>query len=123
MSISIQNLKIALVHDWLTGIGGAEKVLKVLHGIFPLAPIYTLFHDEKFVADFLPGVDIRPSFLQKYYKFFYSHRFLVPFLPLAVESINLSEYELVISSAPFAKGLILKPKTIHINYCSSPTRQ
>lgn len=123
MSILIQNQKVALVHDWLTGVGGAEKVLKALHEIFPSAPIYTLFHNEKFSTEFLPEAEIKSTFLQKYYNFFRGHKFLIPFLPLAVESINLSEYDLVISSAPFAKGLILKPKTTHINYSLGPTRQ
>ena len=60
-------MKIALVHDWLLGIGGAEKVLKAFHEIFPQAPVYVLFHDPGFTNQFLPGVDIRPTFLLKAY--------------------------------------------------------
>lgn len=115
--------KVALVHDWLLGVGGAEKVLKAFHEMFPEAPIYILFHDQRFTDQFLPGADIRPTFLQKSYQLIGSHKLLVPLIPLAVESIDLSDYGLVVSSGAFTKGLILKPRTIHVSYCSSPTRQ
>lgn len=123
MLIEKENLKIALVHDWLLALGGAEKVLKSLHEMFPTAPIYTLFHNEKFTDKFLPGADIRPSFLQKIYKLF-GHKLLTPILPIGIESFDLSEYDLVISSAvAFSKGLVLKPRTRHVCYCYSPMRQ
>ncbi len=116
--------KIALVHDWLLNIGGAEKALKTLHEIFPSAPVYVLFYNKKFTDEFIPDADIRPSFLQKTYQRIRTHKPLAPFLPTAVESIDLSEYDIVISSSvSFAKGLILKPKTRHICYCYSPMRQ
>ncbi|MEK7151210.1 MAG: glycosyltransferase [Patescibacteria group bacterium] len=118
------NLKIALVHDWLLGIGGAEKTLKTVHEIFPQAPIYTLFYDKKFTDKLLPKAEIRPSSLQKIYNLVGSHKLLTPFLPLAIESFDFSEFDLVISSSvAFSKGLILKPQTRHICYCYSPTRQ
>lgn len=117
-------MRIALVHDWLNGLSGAERVLFELHKMFPDAPIYTLFENKKFTSRYLPGVEIRTSFLQKipgiskYYKYFF---FL---MPTAVESLDLSGFDTVISSsAIFSKGLILKPKTRHICYCYSPTRQ
>ena len=116
-------MRIALVHDWLLNTGGAEKTLKVLHELYPEAPIYTFFHNPKFTKTFLPGADIRPSFLQKYYQFTKRHRWLLPFLPLATESFDLSAFDLVISSSVgFSKGLITKPQTKHICYCYSPTR-
>ena len=125
MSIPIPNLpKIALVHDWLLGVGGAEKTLKALHEIFPEAPVYTLFHNKRFTDGFLPRAEIRPSRLQKAYKLFHNHKLLTPFLPMAIESFDLSNFDLVISSSvAFSKGLILKPQTKHICYCYSPTRQ
>lgn len=124
MTNELKNLKIALVHDWLLGVGGAEKTLRALHETFPRAPIYTIFHDPKFTDKFLPGVDIRSSFLQKPYRFFGGHKLLTPLIPMAIESINLSGFDLVISSSvAFSKGLILKPQTKHICYCYSPTRQ
>ncbi len=124
MSSGVENRKIALVHDWLLNIGGAEKVLKTLHEIFPSAPIYTLFYNKKFTDEFIPDAEIRPSFLQKTYRAMGTHKLLLPLLPTAIESIDLSEYDLVISSSvSFSKGLILKPKTRHICYCYSPMRQ
>jgi len=123
--------KIALVHDYLLRIGGAERVLKVLHDMFPEAPIYTVVYDERFVDDFFgvqkagPGpASIRasflqklPSFLRKRYKYF---SFLIP---SAVESLDLSEFDIVISScSAFCKGVITRPDTVHISYCHTPTR-
>jgi len=124
MSTDIKNLKIALVHDWLLGVGGAEKTLKALHEIFPQAPVYTLFYNKNFTDKFLPRAEIQTTFVQKMYKTLRSHKLLTPLLPVAVESFDLSDFDLVISSSvAFAKGLILKPQTKHICYCYSPTRQ
>lgn len=124
MSNNLVNKRIVLVHDWILGVGGAEKTLKALHEIFPQAPIYTLFYDKRFTDEFLPGADIRPTFVQGLYEKFHSHKFFTPLMPMAVESIDLGEFDIVISSSViFAKGLILKPRTRHICYCYSPTRQ
>ncbi|TSC75053.1 MAG: group 1 glycosyl transferase [Parcubacteria group bacterium Gr01-1014_44] len=116
--------KIALVHDWLLGLGGAERTLKVLHEMFPQAPIYTFFYNKKFTDKFLPNAQIRPSFIQKICKLkTINYKLFLPLLPIAAESFDLSHFNLVISSSiAFSKGLILKPKTKHICYCYSPTR-
>ena len=116
-------MHIALIHDWILGLGGAERVLKVLHEMFPEAPIYTFFYNKKFTDKFLPRAEIKSSFLQKLYKLRLNHKLFLPFLPTAAESFDLSGFDLVISSSiAFSKGLILKPKTRHICYCYSPTR-
>ena len=116
-------MNIALVHDWLLNIGGAERVLKVLHEMFPEAPIYTLFHNPKFSQSFLPQAKIISSFAQSLYRFSGSHKWLLPLLPAAIESFDLSKFDLVISSSvTFAKGLVLRPRTKHLCYCYSPTR-
>jgi len=116
-------MRIALVHDWLLNIGGAERVLKVLHEMFPEAPIYTLFHNPKFSQSFLPQAKIISSFAQSLYRFSGSHKWLLPLLPAAIESFDLSKFDLVISSSvTFAKGLVLRPRTKHLCYCYSPTR-
>ncbi|MDP4001523.1 MAG: glycosyltransferase family 4 protein, partial [bacterium] len=116
-------MKLALVHDWLKNISGAERVLIELHKIFPDAPIYTLFYDKKFARKWLPDADIRASFLQKIpliTKFYWLFAWL---MPTAIESFDLSEFDRVLSSSViFSKGLILKPSTKHICYCYSPTR-
>lgn len=116
--------KVALVHDYLLGIGGAERVLKELHLMFPQAPIYTVIYDRKFVGEFLPTALVRGSFLQKLplflrrrYKYF---SFLIP---MAVERIDLFGFDIVISScSAFSKGVITSPDTVHICYCHTPVR-
>jgi glycosyltransferase involved in cell wall biosynthesis len=118
-------MKIAIVHDYLTKIGGAEKVLQVLHKIYPDAPIYTLLYDEKGTkGQFTEGYDIRPSSLQNYPKFIRNRsRLLLSKFPKATESFDFSEFDVVISSSnSFAHGVITTPKTLHITYCYSPMR-
>ena len=119
-----QDLKVVLVHDFLNQYGGAERVLEVMREIFPEAPIYTLLYDKEKMRGKFKGVDIRPSFLQKFPKFLRKrHKWLLPLMPTAPETFNLREYDLVVSSSSaFAKGIIVKPKTIHICYCHSPMR-
>lgn len=115
-------MKIAIVHDFLSQNGGAEQVLKVLHEMYPSAPIFTLFAErEKF--PYLKNADIRESFLasvpfaKKHYQWF------LPLMPLATEQYDLSEFDIVISSvSAFAKGVITGPDTVHICYCHTPTR-
>jgi len=121
---NISNLKIALVHDFLNQYGGAERVLGTLAEIFPEAPIYTLLYDPAKMRGKFKDADIRPSFLQKFPKFLRKrHKYLLPLMPTAPETFNLREYDLVISSSSaFAKGIVVKPKTIHICYCHSPMR-
>src|SRR3989338_9456656 len=116
-------MKIALVHDWLNNLGGAERVLIELHNIFPKAPIYVLFYNKKFVHEFLPEAEIRTSSLQKIPFITKLYRYLFFLMPSTVESFDLSDFDVVISSSViFSKGLVLKPKTRHICYCYSPTR-
>src|SRR3989344_6899432 len=111
-------MKIALVHDRLTGIGGDVRVLKELHLMFPEATIFCLTQNKDFVRDFLPKATVHSSFI------IHHSSFLLPFFPSAIEAIDLSDYDLVVSTGSiFAKGLVLRPKTRHINYCHSPTRQ
>ncbi len=116
-------MKIALVHDWLNNLGGAERVLIELHKIFPEAPIYTLFANNNFTKNFLPDADIRTSGLQKIPLISKIYKYLFFLMPASVENFDLSDYDTVISSSViFSKGLVLKPKTKHICYCYSPTR-
>ena len=116
-------MKIALVHDWLNNLGGAERVLIELHNIFPKAPVYALFSNKKFVREFLPEAEIRTSSLQKVPFISKLYKYLFFLMPSAIESFDLSDFDIVISSSViFSKGLVLKPKTRHICYCYSPTR-
>src|ERR1022692_1934704 len=111
--------KVAIVCDWLTGIGGAERVVLELHKLYPEAPIYTSQYDSSKI-DWFEGADVRTTWLQRLPKS------LKKFLPLlrawAFSRLDLSEYDLVISSSGAeAKGVKTGPRTIHICYCHSPT--
>ncbi|MEK7536956.1 MAG: glycosyltransferase [Patescibacteria group bacterium] len=116
-------MKIALVHDWLTHLGGAERVLIALHKISPEAPIYTLFYDKKFASEYLPRAKIIPSFLQKIPNIKKLHPWFKVLMPLVVESFDLSEFDLVISSNhEFSHGILVKQDSKHICYYHSPSR-
>lgn len=116
-------MKVALVHDHLKQNGGAERVLEALQALYPKAPTYTLVYDEKAIGDIFKHKDIRTSFLQNIP---FSKRFLrwmLPLMPTATESYDLSEYDVVISSSSgLAKGIIPPAYGIHICYCHTPTR-
>src|SRR3989344_2016480 len=114
---------VVLVHDWLTNLGGAERVLIELHKIFPEAPIYTFFVNKKFTSKYLPNADIKTTYLQKIPFINRVYKYFLVLMPSIVESFDLSDYDIVISSSViFSKGLVLSLKTKHICYCYSPTR-
>jgi glycosyltransferase involved in cell wall biosynthesis len=119
-----QAKRIALVHDYLLRIGGAERVLKVLHEMFPEAPIYAVVYDEKFTREYLGDVKIYSTFLQKLPLFLRKlYKYFVFLIPAAIEHLDLSDFDIVISScSAFSKGVITKPGTVHISYCHTPTR-
>ncbi|MDD5589901.1 MAG: glycosyltransferase [Candidatus Portnoybacteria bacterium] len=117
-------MKVALVHDYLLRMGGAERVLLELAKIFPEAPIYVLLCDQEKVAPWFPEERIRPSFLQKFPEFIKRrHKYLLPILPVAAENFDLRDFDLVISSSSaFAKSVIIRPSASHVCYCHSPSR-
>lgn len=124
----MKNLKVALVHDYLREYGGAERVLEVLHEIFPDAPLYTAYLNLQTMGDNgkrFKDWDIRPSWFQK---FPFANRLLSPFRifgPMMFESFDMGEYDLVISSSSathLAKAVITKPETLHISYIHTPPR-
>lgn len=117
------HMRVALVHDYLIQDGGAERVLMALHEMYPEAPVYTLLHDKKRANPIFVNWDIRTSFLQSVPGGMKRYQWMLPFMPTATESYNLSEYDIVISSSSaFAKGIITRPETLHISYCHTPTR-
>jgi glycosyltransferase involved in cell wall biosynthesis len=116
-------MNVALVHDYLIQDGGAERVLLVLHELFPQAPIFTLFHDPAPSHPRFRGADIRPSFLQKLPGTPKHYQWYLPLMPHAIESFDLSGFDLVLSStSSFAKGVIAAPGALHVSYCHTPTR-
>ncbi|EKD49190.1 MAG: hypothetical protein ACD_63C00232G0004 [uncultured bacterium] len=116
-------MKVALVHEHLAQDGGAENVLRVLYEIYSDAPIFTLVYDRKKANPAFRNADIRTSFIQKLPFGLRFYQAALPFMPTAVEKYNLSEFDVVLSSASaYAKGVITIPQTLHICYCHSPTR-
>lgn len=129
--MNMESKKIALVHDYLLRLGGAERVLKVLHDMFPNAPIYTVVYDRDFTEFFLGDCHnatcsalVHGSFFQKLPPFFRKrYKYFLPLVPSAVEQLDFSDFDLVISScSAFIKGIITRPDAIHICYCHTPTR-
>jgi glycosyltransferase involved in cell wall biosynthesis len=121
-------MRVALVHELLTMRGGAERVLRVLADMFPDAPIHTLLYDEKKLGDWFPKSRVRPSSLQPNFPLstfnfpLNHHRYLSQF-PAAVEALNLSPYDLVISSSSaFVHNVITNGKPRHLSYIHSPAR-
>lgn len=117
-------MNIALVHDQLIKLGGAERVLKVLADLYPKAPIYTLLYDEKKVGHIFPKHRIRPSPLQHFPRFLQNRRrYFFSMMPRFIESFDFSGFDLVISSSnAFAHGIITDLGTKHLSYCHSPMR-
>src|SRR5436305_9152750 len=110
-------MKVALVHDFLMQMGGGEKVLEVLHEMYPDTPIYTSAYDAAAMPPYYRTWDIRTSFLQRLPCKRKTHRLALMLYPIAFESFDFSEYDLVISSSSaFAKGIITQPHTRHICY-------
>lgn len=116
-------LRVALVHDWLVSRGGGERVLFDLHEVFPDAPIYTLVYDEAKAPEWCRECDVRTTYIQNWPGAKSHHKLLLSFMPKAWESLDLTEYDLVISScSSCCKGVITRPDAVHICYCHSPIR-
>lgn len=116
-------MRIAIVHDHLNQWGGAERVISALHEIYPQAPIYTVVADPKLVAEHLPDADVRTSGLQSWPLAVKKLRWYLPFIPAALEQLDLRGYDIVLSSSSaYAKGIITQPDTKHVCYCHTPTR-
>ncbi len=115
--------RVALVHDWLTGMRGGEQVLLAIARLFPEAPIYTLLHIPGSVSPELESHPIRTSFLQRVPGIRRHYRRCLPFFPAAVEDFDLAGYDLVISSSHCAaKGVVPPPGAYHLCYCHTPMR-
>jgi glycosyltransferase involved in cell wall biosynthesis len=116
-------MKVAIVHDYLNQMGGAERVVMAFHDIFPEAPIYTSIYDPERVDPAFRTMDIRTSFMQKLPLVTKHHQPYLPLYPFAMEALDLRGYDLVLSSSSaFGKGVITRPGTLHICYCHTPMR-
>jgi glycosyltransferase involved in cell wall biosynthesis len=116
-------MKVAIVHDWLTGMRGGEKCLEVFCELFPEATIFTLLHNKGSVSKIIESMDIKTSFIQHLPKAPTKYRSYLPLFPKAIESFDLSGYELILSSSHCVAKGIRKPKdSLHVCYCYTPMR-
>jgi glycosyltransferase involved in cell wall biosynthesis len=116
-------MRLAIVHDYLNQYGGAERVLEVLHELFPAAPIFTSMYDPERLPLHYRQYDIRTSFMQRLPGVSRRHQAYLPCYPVAFESFDFSGYDLVLSnSSAWCKGVITPPETVHVCYCLTPMR-
>jgi glycosyltransferase involved in cell wall biosynthesis len=122
-SQDLSGLRLALTHDWLITLGGADRVLLALHDVFPQAPVYTALYDPRGLPDAFAAVTVRASWLQRIPGALARHRWLLPLMPSAFRSFDLREYDVVLSSShACAHGVRVRPGAVHICYCHTPMR-
>jgi glycosyltransferase involved in cell wall biosynthesis len=115
--------KVAIVHDWLTTFGGAERCVILLHQLFPNAPIYTLVHDKSNTPPELEDAQIITSHLQRLPGATSNWQRFLPAMPYAIEQFDLRRFDLVISSShAVAKGVLTHARQRHLCYCYTPMR-
>lgn len=120
---AIAGMRVALVHDWLNGMRGGEKVLEAIADLFPEAPIYTLIAEPEKLSEGLRRHPIHTSFIQRMPLARSRYRHYLPLFPAAIESFDLTSYDLLISTSHcVAKGAVPGPEAVHLCYCHSPMR-
>ena len=116
-------MKVALIHDWLNQIGGAEDVLETLVSMHPQSPIYTSIYWRKKMPAHWRTWDIRTSYIDRLPLAYKKQQIYFPFYPHAFEQFDFRGYDLVISNkSGFCHGVITGTETTHICYCLTPTR-
>jgi glycosyltransferase involved in cell wall biosynthesis len=116
-------MKIAFIHDWLTGMRGGERCLEAFCEIFPQAHLYTLVYIPSSVSSLIEQMPIKTSFIQNLPFSRRGYRKYLPLFPMAIERFNLKGYDLILScSHCVAKGIIPSPDALHISYMLTPMR-
>ena len=116
-------MKIAIIHDWLTGMRGGEKCLEVLCKLYPSADIFTLLHIPGKVSPVIESHRIHTSFIQNLPFSKSKYRYYLPLMPFAIEAFDLKGYDLILSSSHcVAKSVKPGPSSMHICYCHTPMR-
>ncbi|MDQ0391449.1 glycosyltransferase [Labrys monachus] len=116
-------MRVAIIHYWLVGMRGGEKVLEALCDMFPNADIYTHVVVPSAISDRLKAHSIKTSFIARLPRAAKMYKSYLPLMPLALEHLDLRGYDLVISSESGpAKGIIPPPSSVHVCYCHSPMR-
>ena len=115
--------RVAIVHYWLVGMRGGERVLERLLEIFPGADVFTHVYDPRMVSENIRAARVRETFIGRLPGARRHYRKYLPLMPLALEELDLRRYDLVISSESGpAKGIIARPDALHLCYCHSPMR-
>lgn len=121
--INLENLKIAIVFEELTQLGGAERLLDIYLEIFPDSPVYTLVWDKEKTKHRYDKFNIKTSFIQKLPFGIKHYKWYLPWMPRAIESLDLSDYDIVLSiTSALVKGVKTNENQLHICYCNTPTR-
>jgi glycosyltransferase involved in cell wall biosynthesis len=116
-------MKVAIVHYWLVGMRGGEKVIEALCKLYPDADVFTHVYEPSAVSSIINDRRVITSFIQKLPKASRMYQRYLPLMPLALEQLDLRGYDLIISSESGpAKGIIPPPGSLHICYCHSPMR-
>lgn len=115
-------MNLAIIADWLTVFGGAEHAIAEFHRLWPQAPIFTTVTRRSHLGP-LADADIRTTSLQAWYRLLRHHQLLLPWMPRAIEDIDLRGFDVILSSShAVAKGVIPPPTAVHICYCHTPMR-
>ena len=116
-------MKVAIIHYWLVGMRGGEKVIEALCEMYPQADIFTHVYVPEMVSDRIRQHRIIPTFINSLPRAATMYKVYLPLMPLALEQLDLRGYDLVISSESGpAKGIIAPPEAVHICYCHTPMR-
>jgi glycosyltransferase involved in cell wall biosynthesis len=115
-------MKVALVHDWLTGMRGGEKCLEALCEVFPQADLFTLVYCPDKVSAAIRGMNVYTSWLNRLPKIDRTYRYFLPLFPRAIESLDLTGYDLILSSSHCVAKGILPHRALHIAYIHAPMR-
>lgn len=116
-------MKIALVHDWLNQVGGAEDVLDALVRQYPASPVYTSIFDKERMPAHYQAWDIRTLWIDRLPAMHRRHQAYLPLYPLAWNNLKVDRYDVILSNkSGFCHGLRFSPESLHICYCLTPTR-
>ena len=116
-------MKIAIVHYWILQMRGGEKVLEALCEMYPSADIYTHVYEPNGISETIKSHNVFTTFISKLPFSKKLYKLYLPFMPLALESLDLTDYDLIISSESGpAKGIVPGPGALHVCYCHSPMR-
>src|SRR5579863_3574445 len=116
-------MRVAIVHYWLVGMRGGEKVVEALCEMFPQADIFTNAYRPQRISECINRHPVKTTFVGKLPYAWRLYKKYLPLMPLALEQLDLQDYDLVISSESGpAKGVITRPDALHVCYCHTPMR-